>query len=56
MPLLRISISVSRLPLNAGASPYFLKRFLTVSATGSRGLAYAETILLDQVGGAMEPT
>ena len=34
----RLSISVSRLSLNAGASPYYLKPFLTVHPTGGHGI------------------
>lgn len=56
MSLPRIFISVSQLPLNAGASRYCLTRFLTASATGGHGGACAKAILLDQVGKAMEPT
>jgi hypothetical protein len=42
--------------LNAGASPYCLKRFLMGSPTGGRVIACAEAILLDQVGRAMAVT
>jgi hypothetical protein len=56
MSLPRTFVSRSQPPLTGGASPYCLKRFLTASATGSHGLTYAETILPDRAGGAMEAT